>query len=175
MARILEMTATGESIEILKSAEDTAGAFLEGIVRLKDNGEGPPMHRHPFQTEEFTVIEGNLMVECNGEKHELTPGGSYLVPANADHRFYAADGKAVSFRAVVKPALNLEYFIEEIFEASNRNKAKAPHPMEAAYIITQMKGEYYLTDVPVFVQKIVFPVLSFIGKLTGKVKANALK
>lgn len=174
MSRIVELIATGESIEITKSASETAGAFMEGIVRIKENGEGPPKHRHPHQSEEFTVLEGKLVVECNDDRHELHVGQSFTVPANAAHRFYAADGKALSFRAIVKPAMHLEYFITEIFEASNRKNSKAPSPFEAAYILGQMKGEYYLSDVPVFIQKTVFPLMAFIGKLTGMVKARKL-
>jgi quercetin dioxygenase-like cupin family protein len=172
MSRLIELTATGESIEITKSSADTGGAYLEGIVRIKANGEGPPKHRHPLQTEEFTVLEGKLIVECNSDKHELSAGQSFTVPANAAHRFYSADGKEVSFRAIVKPALHLEYFIAEIFEASNRNNSKAPGPFDAAYILGQMKGEYYLTDVPVFIQKTIFPVMAFVGRITGLVKAR---
>jgi hypothetical protein len=68
----------------------------------------------------------------------------------------------------------LEYFITEIFEASNRRNAKAPSPVEAAYILGQMKGEYYLSEVPVFVQKTVFPAMAFIGRMTGMIKAKKL-
>lgn len=175
MSKIVELTATGESIEIVQSSADTGGAFLEGIVRIKENGEGPPKHRHPLQSEGFTVLEGKLIVECNSEKHELNAGQSFTVPANASHRFYSADGKPVSFRAVVTPALNLEYFITEIFEASNRKNAKAPNPFESAYILGQMKGEYYLSDVPVLAQKMVFPVMALVDKVTGMVKAKSLR
>lgn len=174
MPRTLSLIATGESIEIIKSASDTGGEYLEGIVRLKENGEGPPRHRHPLQSEEFIVMEGKLVVECDGGKHELTVGQSFTVPANSPHRFYGADGQAVSFRAIVKPALNLEYFIEEIFEGSNRRNAKAPSPFDAAYILGQMKGEYYLSDVPMFVQKAIFPIIAALGKAFGMVKARKL-
>lgn len=174
MPRTLALIATGESIEIIKSASDTNGEYLEGIVRLKENGEGPPRHRHPFQSEEFIVLEGKLIVECDTDKHELTVGQSFTVPANSSHRFYGANGQAVSFRAIVKPALHLEYFIEEIFEGSNRRNAKAPSTFDAAYILGQMGDEYYLSDVPMFIQKTIFPILAFIGKVFGIVKARKL-
>jgi quercetin dioxygenase-like cupin family protein len=172
MNHTIELIATGESIEVIKSASDTAGAYLEAIVRLKANGDGPPMHRHPYQSEEFTVLEGTLMVEMDGVKHVLEVGETIRVEPNSVHRFSGHEGKAVAIKSIVTPALNLEYFITEIFEASNRNKAKAPTAMEAAFIIHQMRGEYYLAEVPVFIQRFIFPVLASVGRLLGKVKAR---
>ena len=60
MNKKIELKATGETITFTKSTTDTNGKFVETIVTLPASGNGPPAHRHVFQTELFEAIEGKL-------------------------------------------------------------------------------------------------------------------
>lgn len=173
MNKKIELKATGETITFTRSTADTNGEFVEMLVSLPASGDGPPLHRHVFQTEFFEAIDGKLGLDCAGKKLVLEPGQSYTVPANTLHRCYSLEGKAITFKAIFKPACNIEYLLTEMFEASNRKKSKDPSPFDACYILRQAKGEYYLGEFPIVVQKTIFPMIAFVGKLFGLIKAKS--
>ena len=175
MNKKIALNATGETITFTRSAEDTHGEFVETLVSLPASGEGPPLHRHVFQTELFEAIDGKLGLDCAGKKLVLEPGQSFTVPANTLHSCYSIEGKAITFKVIFKPACNIEYLLTEMFESSNRKKSKDPSPFDACYILRQTKGEYYLGEFPTFVQQLIFPLIAFTGKLFGLVKAKPKK
>lgn len=172
MNKKIALNATGETITFTRSTADTHGEFVEMLVSLPASGEGPPLHRHVFQTEFFEAIDGKLGLDCAGRKLVLEPGQSFTVPANTLHRCYSVEGKAMTFKAIFKPACSIEYLLTEMFEASNRKTSKDPSAFDACYILRQAKGEYYLGEFPTFVQQLIFPLIAFTGKLFGLVKAK---
>ncbi|MEM7103345.1 MAG: cupin domain-containing protein [Bacteroidota bacterium] len=172
MGKQIELKATGEIIEFTKTAADTNGAYVEYILTLPNSGEGPPPHRHILQSELFETIEGQLGLMCEGDELVLQPGESFTVPKNALHSCYAIGDEPTRCRVVFEPALNIEYLLTEIFESCNRRGSALPSPFDGSYLLTQVKGEYLLGDVPPFVQNYIFPIIALLGKLFGLVKAN---
>ncbi len=53
----------------------------------------PPLHTHP-QDESYIVLEGRLTVQAAGERFELLPGGTAVVPAGVAHTFRVESGEA---------------------------------------------------------------------------------
>lgn len=168
MSKTIELKATGEKITFVHSSVDA----VEMLVTFPENYEGPPNHRHVLQSETFVAIDGKLGLESDGNKIVLEPGQSFTVPANSLHRCYSLDGKEVRFKATFTPALHIEYILTEMFASSNRKNAFDPSSFDACYVLGQAKGEYYLGDTPLFIQERIFPVIAFIGKVFGLVKAN---
>ncbi len=175
MPKTITLEATGESITFHRSAEETNGELVETIVTLPASGDGPPMHRHVLQSETFEAIDGRLGIDHGDKKIVLQPGEKYTVPANELHRCYSAEGKEIRFKATFSPALNIEYVLTEIFGSCNRKRSKDPSPFDACYVLRQAKGEYLLGDVPVFVQRTIFPMTAVFGKLFGLVKAKPME
>lgn len=173
MDKTIELKATGETITFTKSTADTNGQFVETLVTLPSSGDGPPAHRHVFQTEFFEAIDGKLGLDCGDEKVVLEPKQSFTVPANTLHRCYSVGGKEIKFKATFTPALSIEYLLTEMFAACNRKNSKDPSAFDACYILRQAKGEYYLGEFPPFVQKTIFPMTALFGKLFGLVKAKS--
>jgi mannose-6-phosphate isomerase-like protein (cupin superfamily) len=172
MAKKIELKATGKTITFIKTSDDTNGQFTEVLVTLNANGDGPPTHRHVFQTEMFEAIDGRLGLDCGNKKLILEPGQSFTVPSNTLHRCYSLDGKEITFRGIFSPACSIEYFLTEMFEACNRRNSKDPSAFDGCYILRQTRGEYYLGEVPTFVQQTIFPLIAVCGKLFGLVKAK---
>lgn len=172
MYKKIELKATGETITFTKTSADTNGQITEVLVTLNANGDGPPTHRHVFQTELFEAIDGKLGLDCGDKKIILEPGQSFTVPANTLHTCYSVDGKEIKFKGIFSPSLSIEYFLTEIFESCNRRNSKEPSPFDACYILQQARGEYYLGGVPTIVQKTIFPMIAICGKLFGLVKAK---
>jgi mannose-6-phosphate isomerase-like protein (cupin superfamily) len=174
MVNSVKLEATGESITFTKTAADTNGEYLETLVMLPKNADGPPPHRHTLQTELFEAIEGQLRLMCDDEEVLLEPGETFLVPENSVHCFYSSAETDIKLKATFTPALNTQYMLSEIFASCNRRNSKTPSPFDASYVLGQAKGEYSLGDVPVFVQKFIFPVVAIVGKTLGLVKAKPL-
>ncbi len=175
MNKKIELKATGETITFTKSSADTNGEFVETLVTLPASGEGPPTHRHVFQQELFEAVDGMLGLDCGDQKIVLTPGESFTVPMNTFHTCYSVDGTEIKFRTRFTPALNIEYMLTEMFDSSNRRKSVDPSPFDACYILQQVKGEYYLKEIPLLIQKTIFPIIAIFGKWFGLIKANPNK
>lgn len=170
MRQTLVIKATGETATISRSAADTNGAYLEMITTLPAGTQGPPMHTHPKQTEYFEAIEGRLGIVLDQKRVVLDPGQSFELPEDTLHTFYNAGNTEIRFKVAFRPALNMEWITTEMIAAGNRSYPKPPSVFEAAYILSQVKGEYYLEDVSMFTQKLIYPVIARIGKWFGLVK-----
>jgi mannose-6-phosphate isomerase-like protein (cupin superfamily) len=168
MDKKIEFKATGETITFTKSTAEV----VEMFVTLPVSAEGTPSHRHVLQSESFEIIEGKLGLDCGDQKIVLEPGKSFTVPPNTLHRFYPVEGTVLKFKAIVKPALSIEYLLTGFIEAANRKNSKVPSMFDACYIMRQVKGEYYLGGIPQFVQQTFFPMMAMFGKLFGLLKAK---
>lgn len=170
----IQLNATGETVTFTKTSADTNGEYLEVLVTLQSDREGPPPHRHVLQSEHFEVIEGTAEVMCNKEKVLLEPGQSFTVPANTLHAFHSANGTDIKLKVTLTPALNFQYILTEVFDSCNRRKSMQPSVFDATYVLNQARGEYLLGGVPMAIQKYVFPIIAIIGKTFGLVKASSL-
>jgi quercetin dioxygenase-like cupin family protein len=68
------------------TAAETGGAFL----LLEDHmvkGKTTPLHTHPNEDETIFVLEGELLVDCDGEQHRLGEGGLFVAPRGLPHAF----------------------------------------------------------------------------------------
>ena len=60
--------------------------------------------------------------------------------------------------------------IEQIYNAVNAVNDDKPGPFDAAFLLTKYKSEMDMLVIPKPVKALVFPLLLFIGKLSGKFK-----
>lgn len=169
--KTIELKASGETITFLKTTEETNGEYLEILVSFPA-GAGPATHKHSHQTELFESVEGKVGLDCGDDKIVLQPGESFEIPADTWHRSYSIDGDRIKFKAKLMPAASSEYMLTEMFAACNRQQSKEPSAFDACYILHQTNGDYYIGDMPVFVQKTLFPVVAWLGRLLGTVKAR---
>ncbi len=67
----------------LKGADH--GATISLILDHSDPGQGPRLHRHPYD-ETWVVIEGNLTFHSGDERLKAGPGDIVIVPPGAAHQ-----------------------------------------------------------------------------------------
>ena len=142
-------------------------------VSLPPKGKGPGPHVHHLQIESFKVTDGVLGVMVADERNELGVGQEMTVPSDTVHDWWNAGGGTVHFVAEVRPALNMEWMLREIFASCNRRASADPSIWDGAYVITQLRGEYSLADVPRLIQRVVFPTVAGIGRVLGLVKVSS--
>ena len=78
--------AGGGVFTMKASAAETGGAFIlleDRMVR----GKVTPMHRHPNEDEAIYVLEGELLVDFEGEQHRVGQGGFFVAPRGVPHAF----------------------------------------------------------------------------------------
>jgi mannose-6-phosphate isomerase-like protein (cupin superfamily) len=68
----------------LRGAEH--GATISLILDHSETGEGPRLHRHPYD-ETWVVIEGHLTFQAGDERLRAGPGDIVIVPLDTPHRF----------------------------------------------------------------------------------------
>ena len=158
----------GEELSFYRRVASPAGERVEGSNVVKP-GAGPPMHCHHFQEEGFTVVQGRLGYQVQGQEQKFAEAGESVVfPAGVAHRFWNAGDVDLKCNAYICPPDNLEYFLTNIFDAQKRGKNGRPEIFDAAFLAHRYRSEYTMHGIPMGVQKIVFPVIVMIGKLLGK-------
>ena len=68
------------------TAAETGGEFFlieDKMVR----GKRTPLHLHPNQDEALYVLEGELLVDVEGEQSRVGPGGIFFAPRGVAHAF----------------------------------------------------------------------------------------
>jgi mannose-6-phosphate isomerase-like protein (cupin superfamily) len=62
------------------------GATISVIVDHSGPGEGPRLHRHPYD-ETWLVQEGTLTFQLGDERFTVGPGDVVIAPPNTPHKF----------------------------------------------------------------------------------------
>lgn len=68
------------------TAAETGGAFILMEDRMK-GGKVTPLHLHPDEDEAIYVLEGELLVDVEGEQHRVGRGGFFFAPRGVAHAF----------------------------------------------------------------------------------------
>jgi quercetin dioxygenase-like cupin family protein len=68
----------------LKGADH--GASVSLILDHSEPGQGPRLHRHPYD-ETWVVIDGRLTFQAGNEQLEAGPGDIVIVPPGVPHKF----------------------------------------------------------------------------------------
>jgi quercetin dioxygenase-like cupin family protein len=62
------------------------GATISLILDESRPGQGPRLHRHPYD-ETWVIVEGTLTFEAGGERLAAAPGDIVIVPPDTPHKF----------------------------------------------------------------------------------------
>ena len=68
------------------TAEETGGAFLMFEDQL-DAGKVTPLHRHPDADETFYLLDGEILLDIDGQQRLLHAGGLAVLPRGVPHAF----------------------------------------------------------------------------------------
>ena len=160
----------GKLLTFLRRIKDESGDYLEVENTVQPNA-GPPMHVHFNQEETITVVKGKIATQVPGKEPQYFEAGATLSfkPVRT-HKFWNAGSEPLIGKGFIKPAHNIEYFLTEIFASTKVNGGTRPAAFDAAYLLNRYKSEFDMSDIPPFVEKAIFPLVLFFGKLQGKHK-----
>jgi quercetin dioxygenase-like cupin family protein len=119
---VLEVPPLGGRAVLLDTAADTDGELMRFEFFLAPAKHVVHTHLHPNQTERFSVIEGTMEGEVNGERRVVEAGGETQIPPGTPHEWWnGGEGEA---RLVVefRPALRSEEMIETFARLCEQGK-----------------------------------------------------
>jgi len=121
--------ALGTLVTLKVTGEQTGGRFSlwENVF---PKGAAPPVHTHP-QDESFFILEGEMTVWLDGERHSCGPGSFTFAPAGCPHTF-RVDSETATLVAISTPAA-IESFLRDVgtpAESPTLPPADAPRPSD---------------------------------------------
>lgn len=134
---------------------------------------GPPMHVHYLQDESLTVMAGTMGIKEPGKpERTITAGETVTWVAGQPHKFWNAGNDTLHCTGWVAPVDSFVFLLAEIHKAVNAGNGK-PSMFDIAFLMRMYRSEFYMLEIPAFVQATFFPLLIFIGRLLGKYKKYA--
>ncbi len=167
-ARRITNNATGEVIEITRTAADTNGAYLELSLTAPAGFAEIPLHIHPRQEEVFQVISGQLGVEIDGKTRVLKPGDEGIIPAGAAHKWWVEGNEPLEFKGRITPALHFAELLDAIYRSASERGSAMPGLVDAAVILQRYRDEYIPVFLPPPVRLMGLPLLALIARLNGR-------
>ncbi|TDO55449.1 quercetin dioxygenase-like cupin family protein [Kribbella sp. VKM Ac-2571] len=70
----------------LATSAETAGAFLL-FEFVGEQGKVTPLHIHPASDETFYLLDGEIQLDLDGKKRNLSTGGVAVIPRGVPHAF----------------------------------------------------------------------------------------
>ena len=167
----LENRHTGEVLELVRRRVN-GERVLELRGSLPPEREGPPMHIHPFESEDGIVTAGTLSVELDGRRFTATAGDEVHLPPGVPHRWWNASEEPLAFEGRAAPLVDLDRFLQAIFEIVNAGEAGRPPIFYMAHLLRRHRHTQHVLLVPRLVQRLFFPLVVLLGTLLGKYRGT---
>jgi quercetin dioxygenase-like cupin family protein len=161
---------TGQTIRFLQTGKETSGTLLEMESIYETNSAEPPAHYHPYQEEDFFVLEGELMVRVGGVEKVLRRGDHLHIARNVVHCMWNKSGGRTVVNWKVIPAMDTEYLLETTAGLAQEGKTDAtgkPSLLQIALLMNRFSSVFRLASPTFFIQKILFTLLSPISYIAG--------
>ena len=162
---------TGETLTFLSTHASSKGELFKAELLLEPGKYVSRSHIHPELEERFVVLEGKFGWKRGSETGVAVAGETIIVPIGVPHYQWNAGDTPVRIYYEMRPALeSIEVFFETQFGLSNEGKLTSTSDfplLQGAVLLEQVCDFIRPSSPPVWLQKLVFPVLVPIGKLLG--------
>jgi quercetin dioxygenase-like cupin family protein len=161
---------TGQGIKFLQTRADTNGEVLEMESFYNSFSKEPPAHYHPYQVEDFIVLEGELTVKVNGQLKILKQGDTLHIEPNVVHAMWNNSENKTIVNWKVQPALDTEYLLETTTALAEDNKTDEngrPPILQIAVMMHVFSDVFRLARPSYTILKIVFAMITPLSYLFG--------
>ncbi|MFN8177466.1 MAG: cupin domain-containing protein [bacterium] len=167
----LENRHTGEVLELLRRRRD-GQAVIELRGTLPPHREGPPRHVHHVEDEVGTVTAGTLSVEVGGRRIDAGPGQSVQLPRGVPHRWWNQGDAPLAFEGHVRPAVDLDRYLQAVFEVMNAGPVNRPPLFYMAHVALRHRRTQTALVMSRPLQALVFRAAVAIGALLGRYRGT---
>jgi quercetin dioxygenase-like cupin family protein len=168
--KVIRNPHSGHEMKFLQTAADTNGELLEIEATYHAASKPPAPHYHPAQDEDFTVLEGSLSVQVDGQLKLLQAGDTLHIPRNTVHAMWNPSEKKTVVNWQVRPAFDTEYFLETgtgLAGDGKINEKGMPPLLQVALLARTYAQVYRLAKPSYAIQKILFSILAPFAYLRG--------
>jgi hypothetical protein len=168
---IIENRHTGEILR-LRRVRRGDEIWLEIKGTLPGGGDGPPMHIHLAQDEEGEVISGTIGFALDGIRKTAGAGQRAVFPRGSAHRWWNAGDDMLVFEGYAKPAVDLDRYLQAIFEVVNAGPEGRPPLFYVAHAMLRHRSTQAVLLMPLPVQDVLFRIVVAIGTVLGRYRGN---
>jgi len=168
--KIINNKKTGQEIKFIQTSDDTGGELLEMESVFQPNSKEPVPHYHPFQEEDFVVLEGEITVRTKTGLQVLKQGDKLHLKKNQVHSMWNHSKNTARVNWKVMPSLDTEYFLENGMGIANKKKTNEkgmPGLLQIVLLARKFSHVYRVAKPSYVVQKILFTALTPISYLAG--------
>ena len=166
----IENPVQGVRVTFRETTRDTAGEYVRLDVYAAPGGAGIGEHLHPRLEERFEVLSGTLCARVAGRERRFGSGQTLVVPPGTPHELWNAGEEEVHALGEVRPALEFEPLLEEVFRLAREGKTDEkgdPSLLRGAALLRRYPGVTYPASPPLPVLKALVPVLAPVAGLLG--------
>lgn len=166
---VIENTQSGELATVRTGKGETGGQLVEADFLLRAGGAVAAAHVHPFQTETFEVLEGEVSIRIGDEEILAVPGTRYIAPPGVPHRMMNHGDTDARLISSAYPAMRMDDLLETFWGLATDGKTNRwgqPSPLRAAAIAAEFRDEFRLTW-PQWAQDLVFRPLLPLARAIG--------
>lgn len=168
----LENRNTGETLRIVRVRDAEGQTILTIDGSLPPRKNGPPLHVHFHQREEVIVKAGLLGAQIGKETVVVPAGGAGVFPAGVAHKWWNAGDDVLELSGRVIPAGDLDRFLQALLAVLNANPSGKPSIFYLVHVLWRHRHTQAILVPPRVIQKIVFPVVLFMGRVLGKYQGD---
>lgn len=99
----IEYDFGGSRARLLVSGEQTAHAYCM-LEISSPAGRSTPMHEHDYEDEVIIMLDGELEVMVDDERHLVKTGSSLMLPRGSRHQLINRTGSTSRYMVVCSPA-----------------------------------------------------------------------
>jgi len=164
----LELRHIGERLTLRRIKTDNGVEELRLTGSLPAHRRGPPLHIHFEEDEYVEVVSGTLSASVDGNSLVIKAGDSAHFPKGSAHRWWNDGDEELVLRGVVTPAVDLDRYLQALFEVLNAGPPNRPPIFYMAHVLHRHRKTQSTLVVPRMVQRILFPIVVLLGTLLGK-------
>jgi quercetin dioxygenase-like cupin family protein len=169
----LENRHTGEILRMSRVRDVQGQIVLTIDGSLPPRASGPPLHVHFHEREEGIVKAGTLGAQVGTEKIIVPAGETVVLPAGLPHRWWNAGDDLLEFSGQVVPAVDLDRYLQAVFAVLNARSNGRPSIFFLAHVLWRHRETQLLSAPPLAIQRIIFPIILFIGRILGKYRGSS--
>ncbi len=154
----------------VRDAEGQTVLTIDGS--LPPRMSGPPLHVHFHQREEGIVKAGSLGAQIGSKKIVVPAGGTGVFPAGVAHNWWNAGDDLLELSGRVIPAGDLDRYLQALFKVLNASPSGKPSIFYLAHVLWRHRHTQAVTSPPQVIQRIVFPLILFVGRVLGKYRGD---
>ncbi len=163
----------GEILRMSRVRDAQGQVVLNLDGSLPPRADGPALHIHFHQREEGIVKAGTLGAQVGTEKIIVPTGGTAVLPAGVAHKWWNAGEDRLEFSGRAIPAGDLDRYLQAIFAVLNASASGRPSIFYIAHVAWRHRHTMALARPPPAIQRIVSPVILFIGRVLGKYRGSS--